>query len=271
MTSAAGVSDDDLPEFLRPPVREVAIGLEIQPLRGLRAIQLGPLWDLWREAYPQLDEQPPLPPPDAAGQPLVEVTFGPPPINRHWFFSADGRRLVQLQADRLALNWRAVGEDDEYPRYTALREEFIARAADLDAFLGRTGRAPVAVSSVELSYVNVIRAGDDAAPRAADVLRGLTADPVDPDLGPALETHVAQTFRAGDGASGPLWLNAVAAPGRDPAGRPVLQLSISVRGSVDALGVQQAMVVVDAAHGYLVRGFAALTRPAMHERWVRSR
>ena len=88
------------PEFDRPPVVEMALGIQFQPLFGLRGISLSPLREVWRERYPLVEEVPPLPPgvERVGGQPLgVQLAFGPGPALRYWFMSDDGADLVQLQ------------------------------------------------------------------------------------------------------------------------------------------------------------------------------
>jgi len=54
------VSDGDLavlrgglPDYERPPVVEVVLGVQLRPLQ-LRAIDLGPLRDIWKDRYPEL-------------------------------------------------------------------------------------------------------------------------------------------------------------------------------------------------------------------------
>lgn len=58
-------------------------------------------------------------------QPSFEITVEPAnALPRTWLISPDGTRLIQLQGDRISLNWRRAGEAGAYPRYATLRREF---------------------------------------------------------------------------------------------------------------------------------------------------
>lgn len=262
--ATSSMSDEPLPDFTRPPVAEVALAVGFQPLAGLRAVQLGRLWDLWRDQYPVLDEQPPLPP--AYDQrPGFAVTFGPPPVNRHWFLSDDGDRLVQLQADRLVVNWRQTPGRD-YPRYRVLREEFVQRLDEVARFSREGGWGDLRVTDAELTYVNLVVGPAGAAARAGDVLAAVGR--TDASVGDEVETRITQTFRTPSSSAPELTVSA--GPGADPQGAPVLVVTLVVRGPVEGAGADAAVEVMDAAHERLVRGFSAVTRPTMHELWGRT-
>lgn len=262
------LEEDGLPSFDRPPVSEVALAVGFQPLDGLRAIQLGPLWEAWRADYPLVDEQPPLPP--LAAQDFgrgLSVSFGSPPVNRQWFLSSDGDRLVQLQSDRLVVNWRETA-GQSYPRYTELRREFAHRLRDVDAFSVEGGWGALTYTDVELTYVNLIGEANGAPTRAEDVLSTLAEPPAD-EVGVPVDTRVMQTFRAPQGVPD-LDLTVSAGPGSDPRGEPKLVLTLVVRGTVAAADPSAALTLLDAAHILLVRGFSALTRPTMQTLWGRT-
>lgn len=259
---AAGVAV--LPEFSRPPLQEVALAVVFDPMPGLRAIELGPLQETWRTTYPQVDEQPPLPPDHDDGQGIT-VTFGATPLNRHLFASPDGGRLLQLQGDRLILNWRRSGpQGEQYPRYSVLAPELAARLAEVDNFaVSRTGRG-LSPRRVELTYVNLI-GGSSARPRLDAVVRGIEL--LGSDLDEPDEVRLSQAWAA----VGPhlLTLTSAATPGIGQDGGPVVVLTLSVRGTIHAGDL--ALSVLDQAHAYLVRAFTELTRPSMHDQWGRNR
>ena len=101
------------------------------------------------------------------------------PPYRLWFLSATGARLVQLQADLLALNWRRTVEDvvvdDDYPRYTTLRA--ISRTtfnfSIRQHWRGVVG--PLLPNWCEVTYINQISplGPDKGRPKLSDVLRGV--------------------------------------------------------------------------------------------------
>lgn len=263
--SPPAAGEAGLPEFARPPLQEVALAVVFDPMPGLRAIELGPLHQAWRAVYPQVDEQPPLPPDQGDGQGIT-VTFGAPPLNRHLFASPDGGRLLQLQADRLILNWRRGGPlGEQYPRYSVLAPELAARLAEVDDFaVSRTGRG-LSPKRVELTYVNLI-GGSSGRPHLDAVVtgvKGLVSDVLDEPE----EVHLSQTWAAV--GTHLLTLTSAANPGISPDGGPVVVLTLSVRGTVHAGDL--TLSVLDQAHAYLVRAFTELTRPPMHDQWGRNR
>jgi hypothetical protein len=60
--------------FERPPVVEVAISVQFQPVTALRTPHLGLFWLELRDRFPKIQELPPLPP--------VIESFGPPASRR---------------------------------------------------------------------------------------------------------------------------------------------------------------------------------------------
>jgi hypothetical protein len=89
---------------------------------------------------------------------------------RYWFLTRDGSELVQVQQDRLAVNWRDGESGSPYPRYPAMRQVFAERFADLEAFAIQEGTGPVRVQQAELSYVNAVGSGATGTHRLDRVL-----------------------------------------------------------------------------------------------------
>jgi uncharacterized protein (TIGR04255 family) len=248
-----------MPSFTDPPVQEVALGVGFRPLAGLHAVQLGPLWQQWRERYPHVEEQPPLP---ASGDVRAgfAVSVGPPPMNRHWFLSADGDRLVQMQADRLVVNWRQTTGQD-YPRYDALRAELVQRLDDVQRFSNDGGWGPLSPTDIEVTYVNLVRGSDGQRPALEELLDGLT----DPEMpGTVVETQLARHYRWPGAPQTDLTLTA--GPGAEAA---ALVITLVARGSAVEPEVA-ALDALDAAHERLVRTFTAVTRASMHQAWGRT-
>ena len=80
-------TDKPLPDFERPPVVEVALGVQYDDLPGLNVVQIAAFWiDHLRAEFPEVTEQPPLAnseeafgPPASQGVPL-SIQAGPPPL-----------------------------------------------------------------------------------------------------------------------------------------------------------------------------------------------
>lgn len=128
-----------LPDFQKPPLTEVVLGVQFEPIAGFGSIHAGLFWNRIRKSFPEVEERPALqpvierfggrPPRDLKVQ--WEVVTAPPPT-RYWFLNQKGDQLVQLQPDRFLHNWRKQGLDDAYPRYERIRAAF---SDELDLFL----------------------------------------------------------------------------------------------------------------------------------------
>src|SRR5260370_4965058 len=129
-----------LPDYAKPRIKEVVLGVQTEPIKGLLTPHLGLFWNEVREAYPEVEVQ-------AALEPEIE-RFGVPPVPppqgfkvmerpetpRCWFIAKGGSELLQLQQDRLIHNWRKRADEDTYPRYPRVRESFRSALERLEAF-----------------------------------------------------------------------------------------------------------------------------------------
>jgi hypothetical protein len=107
----------DLPDFRDPPLNEVLLGVQFAQAKGYSQIRVGEVWGLFKSAFPEVEEQPPLQPsfevfglPQAA-QGWAGFVMGPT-HNRFWFLTRQKDELIQFQHDRLLHNWRKVGTNE---------------------------------------------------------------------------------------------------------------------------------------------------------------
>src|ERR1043166_5147847 len=155
-----------LPDFVKPPVTEVALSVQFNPLPELKAPQLGLLWNEFRSRFPKAEQQPPL---DSVmekfgvrGPGKVNVRFEMGvPVPRCWFLNEAGTELIQVQQDRFAHNWRKVGEEDSYPRYEYICETFKAELGIFCQFLARERLGELIPNQCEVIYVNHIAPGEN--------------------------------------------------------------------------------------------------------------
>jgi uncharacterized protein (TIGR04255 family) len=263
--------DDDLPEFGAPPVVEVVLGVQFRPLFGLRPIELAPLREQWRESHPLVQEQPPLPPAieqAGSGLPTVQFVVGPALQSRTWFLSDDQSSLVQLQHDRLTINWRQTS-DVPYPRYPAVRQAFEERSADLSRFVADRRIGDLMVTQAEVTYINAV---DTAADEMGDLGRILRHwDSPSADLGKPEQGRCAAVFGVPDIGRPPVRLYVAVDPAQRPDGRPALFLTLTVRGAPAGPELADALRFMDQAHAHVVRSFTVLTPDAMHALWERHR
>jgi uncharacterized protein (TIGR04255 family) len=142
--------------FAKPPINEVVLGLNFLPRLDLMVPHFGQFWNEFREQYPKVSHAPQL------------ITPGSIPIQdssgawlpRVWYSSADDSGLVQLQQDRLHVNWRRTEASATYPRFPAIRDEFYRIWALFQAFMLRETGASPQPTRMELQYTNVIPQGE---------------------------------------------------------------------------------------------------------------
>lgn len=262
-----------LPDFGRPPVVEVVAGIQFEPQECLRPFETAALRDLWREAYPLVQEQPPLPPTIETypgGEPAFQVFVGPPPT-RLWFLTGDLDSLVQLQPDQLHVNWRAMDEGNRYPRWDWVRDRFEARVREVFRFVQeRTDREP-AIRQVEVTYINAIEL-DDGTPAGLDRLFAQWSTVSSQHyLGVPRQFKATLVFDIDGMGRPPVRLYVDAGPGTRPSGVPSSFLTLTVRGAPLKETVDSALQFAEEAHEHIVRSFAELTPPIMHTQWDRRR
>ena len=132
-----------LPDFGKPPLNEVVVGVQFSPPKGYQQIRAGEVWALFKSDYPMVQEHQALEPAfETFGLPqhaqiagrlsLVTGAF----LDRFWFLRNSGDELIQFQHDRLLHNWRKVGDQtNEYPRFERMTERFGTELRRLEGYL----------------------------------------------------------------------------------------------------------------------------------------
>jgi uncharacterized protein (TIGR04255 family) len=263
----AGLSTSigSLPSFASPPVVEVAVGVEFLQLPGLGAVQLVALHEMWRDEFPQVREQPALPPttsPDGPPGFQFQVMSGPPAL-RLWMLNDDEDELLQVQNDRLFLNWRrAVDDDRKYPRYDHLRDLYQRVFADFHRRVAEANVGTFRPHTAVVTYVNrfALAPGEELKDAIA---------PLSPSwnllAGATPELRVTAPVGARDG-SGSLAGRLMATALIDANDRNYGYLEVVTRITVSEPSVD-VFDCLDLAHESCVNGFERLTTEKMHERW----
>jgi len=153
-----------LPYYGKPPVIEVAIGVQFAPLTEFSVGHVGLYWATIRETFNRVEEQAPIghvvEPPEGPAEPALSLSWTDKlPLPRAWFLDASGTRLIQVQRDRFLHNWRKMNPADEYPRFPSVRDSFLHYWEGFNAFLAEHRIKPEP-DQCELTYVNHIRKGD---------------------------------------------------------------------------------------------------------------
>ncbi len=266
----------DLPEFKKPPVTEVVLGVEFDPLLQFKSAHAGRYWGTVAARYPNTEQQPPLLSSiEKFGNAFWEVQtvrlamFDPEAV-RHWFISADNNFLVQLQRDRFISNWRKSSAETEYPRYDgALRQRFADEYTHFKSFLRDSRLGEPTVRQCEVTYVNDVPAG-----------AGWN------DFEDALHLTSSWQCKGTDGFLGvPSNLSIAAAYDMpDELGRlhysfqrlrritdqmEVIQFSLTARGKPESSSIEHIMSWMDRGREWVVKGFADLTSDKAHKLWGR--
>ncbi len=147
-----------LPDFLSPPVDEVAIGIQFAPVDGLTEPYFGLFWSKVRSKYPRVESKPRIEGPieslNEIPSPAVQIQFVPP-VGRTWYISSDDVSLIQIQDTRFVQNWRNRGGG--YPHFDQVKDEFWQSFAQFRELLAEEQLPLPKVQQIELTYVNWIQ------------------------------------------------------------------------------------------------------------------
>lgn len=268
----------DLPDFKYPPLDEVALSVQFNPIAGLQSPQLGLLWSGFREQFPNTEQHPPL-------DPIIE-NFGPPtrpsvrlemtntlPIPRCWFLKEDGTELIQVQQDRFIHNWRKLDSSDSYPRYEHVRKQFSDELYEFCSFLEREKLGAFSPKQCEVTYTNVILADGDRIEHGElnRILTLVKSEYSDDFLGQPENIRLATQYIIRDQDANPLGRLHISAK---PAFRitddgPIFLLNITARGAPSSNQINDVVAFMDMGREWIVRGFASVTTPEMHKIWGR--
>ena len=260
-----------LPEFERPPVAEVALGVQFRPLPQLRPLELGALREKWRPEYPIAQEQPPLPPATegfAPGLPSVQFVIGSAPQTRLWFVREDQTGLLQLQPDRFVVNWRQASSTTPYPRYPSVRAEFEQRFDELADYLRDRSLGALEITQVEITYINAMTVEANEVGHLDHFLR-LCTPSVGHHLGDPEQARIALVFQVPDIGQPPVRLYVSLDPAARPDGTLATFFTLTVRGAPHDASRESALRFMDAAHEEVVKSFAELTPDSRHDEWGR--
>ncbi|HTS47395.1 MAG TPA: TIGR04255 family protein [Bryobacteraceae bacterium] len=271
---------DDLPNFRSPPVTEVYLSIQFEPIAGIDGTFLKGCCVEFADQFPQIRFQQPLGHDLEvfSGQPSAPPAFqfqfgGSPDINvRLALASRDGERLLQIQNDRFVHNWRKQDRGIDYPRYESIRKGFESHTRAFLALIARAGLTDPIIDQCEISYINRIEASTERGGYAgAERVFSRLRVPDARDSLPALEDL---GFRAryilADENQRPFGrLHTLVQPAMHNR-TPDFQFTLLARGRPMSPTLDGALNFFDAGRRTIVCAFAALTTPEMHKVWGRT-
>jgi uncharacterized protein (TIGR04255 family) len=193
------------------------------------------------------------------------------PLPRVWFVDSGDNAIVQVQRDRFLHNWKKVRDDDEYPRYSRVIQQFRGQLAIFESFIAELGLGTLQATQYEMTYVNHV------VPNDADVVAKIGA------LFPDFSWRNANRFLPLPEAVN--WRTSFLLPehnGRLHAalktakrvrdGMPILMLEMTARGMPASPDREVMWNWFDLAHEWIVRGFGDLTSDeAQFALWEKTR
>jgi len=271
---SSSIRPADLPDFYDPPVVETVLSVQFDPLTEMRTAHLGLLWNGFRAEFPKTEERPPLarifeqfPETSRTRLGLELQSYENPPVPRLCFVTAKGNEMIQIQPDRFIRNWRKEGVEETYPRYERNKASFERDFAVFQEFVTANRLGKVRINQCEVTYVNHILSGAGWRDFGdVDKIFSFWRSPTDPIPGrPAdLGAHARFVIPADDGT---------------PAGRLHVEIQPAFRASdhkamyvfhLTARGqAGEGFEFFDLGRRWIVKSFATLTLPQMHEVWKR--
>jgi uncharacterized protein (TIGR04255 family) len=260
-----------LPEFGKPPLTEVVLGVQFDPPAGYQQIMAGEVWRLFSADFPQVQELPPLPPTfETFGPQASPFSFGPVIgliHNRFWFTSEAGDEIIQFQNDRLLHNWRKVGDNSsEYPRFEKVITKFFNEARSLESYFQSLIPQRLRVRQCELSYVNHIKVNASDELKVSDWLKYLVFSEFDPD---DFVMSFRKTIRSVNGERRGR-LTCESATAVEASGRHFISLTLTARGAPEQPSIESAIEFLAGGRDVIVSTFAEITTDMAHRAWERT-
>lgn len=271
---------DKAVDFGRPPVVEVALTVQFaRPVAGIAA--LAAFVTKLADEFPVQTLQPPLPRVEEAfdrphGVPTFEMRFEQAVrLPRTWLTGA-GPYLVQIQPDRLALNWRRdnAASSSDYPGYATIRTEFLRHLESLAEVVASNHGSPLEFQMCEVFYVNPIQVpGHDSRsfhPDLASVLNLVAPATPSSFIGAPEDATLQARWRIpGNDVDRPIGrLYLAANPSLDPKTLlPIYLVTLTGHVVPDEPGRDAAVRALDTAHDWIVKGFEDITTQEMHRVW----
>jgi uncharacterized protein (TIGR04255 family) len=259
-------TNSPLAQYEKPPLIEVASGIQFEPVQGWQTRHIGQFWKEVAEEYPTTEDQPPIFDVSEGG-PRLEI-LQMPPLRRTFLISRDQNYVIQLQQSRFLHNWRRVRESDVYPRFGTFFDQFLRTWGLFSDFLTRQNLAIARPNRYELTYVNHIEQSEvTLAASLQKYVKMFNWSNVKAQfLTPPSAVNMAWTFplpeKLGFGQTN-------LSQGVRPDGRSVLVFVMSCTGSASPkLPLNDWF---NSTHDWLARAFTELTTDVAHREWKRNK
>ena len=156
---------EELPNLDAPPIFEVVCGIGFKKLRGIDSYSVGQYWESRKREFPQRESKPPFfRNPGVFPQSMVVDI----PQSNTWMISTDQSRVLQVQDDRLHLNWRRLSPEDSkpYPRFhtresQGLLDQFLSEVNQFSDYIADKPEigGPINLAEVSLAKIDHLMNG----------------------------------------------------------------------------------------------------------------
>ena len=272
--AANAVSDSGLPDFLQPPVDEVALSIQFPVIPRFNVAHFGLYWQQIRADFPRYEVRSPI-------SNVVEnvgtgarisrqlgIELLSTPEIRSWYIDQSGNRLLQIQHDRFVHNWRKISGTEHYPRYPKIRDDVAKEWSRFCDFLKTESLDYPKVNQCEVTYVNHIEyeKGWNGYGELDKVIATLVIPKSKGRFLPSPESIGMQVTYLLEENAGRLHVS-VTPVIRARDGKEVLQLSLTARGAPKSSSEEDIFAWLDLGRKWVVRGFADFTTDSMHKNW----
>ncbi len=264
------VTPPQLPDYKRPPVVQIIAAVQFMPLPRFampEVIAVARAFESWRivdapPALPPIVEMPPGDPPHQS----FNLALGAPPM-RLVLASDDGRWLLQLQQDRLAVHAQQAKQRPSYAHVQSKLTRVVKAISEtLERPILKGEHRP---ELVELIYENRVPVGEELKSLAelGGVLRVVASRrPPSHPLVEEIGLRFSSVLEHDGIFAGRLRVQAE--PGASEGGHPELHLQLNSRRYVSGRPLK---TVLDECHVDIVEGFTEVTTERMHKIWGRLR
>jgi len=153
---------EKLPSFEEPPVVEVLLTVQFEPLPKFSNAHLGLFWsEIGKEHWPESNDTPIVPPTfekfgeELTGGPqgTLAVAYSQAGLSRSVFVNANKDRMLQIQNGRLIYNWIKT-RGRPYARYNSIYREFENLLKKLISFCRKNSLGQFRPNQWEVNYIN---------------------------------------------------------------------------------------------------------------------
>ncbi|NOU20632.1 MAG: TIGR04255 family protein [Methyloglobulus sp.] len=262
---------DYLPDYKNPPLNEVIFGIQFSQPKGYQQIFAGKVWELFREDYPQVQEQLPLQPNfevfglPSQGTVISHLNFGAGSLlhNRFWFLTEKGDELIQFQQNRLLHNWRKIDDQsNQYPRFESMIERFKDEINKFQNYVNSFEVQELQINQCEISYINHI-VDSGGIKNFSDWLNFIDDEKLILD---DFNLRFSEILK--DNNEKPIGrLICEASLGITQEAKWMILFTLTVRGAPEVNNVNSALDFIKRGRDSIVLRFSQLTTDMAHKKW----